>query len=418
MEGLSPGFDKIELYVTRKISEQSDTMVYHNIKFLNRLKKHINTIADSESLIEKEREMVLLGGMLGLVSLSEFKPVKDLKFKKNWKKIETWFDESASQLLKKYDYSDEEIEVVKKISISYGLIGRDVDRLPRVLLDAFSMDFINGNGKKRIKLFYQETLLRGITVSKTNWYDAAIEILKSSRCYTKYGETNILPKIADLTIELEKEKKQLEKKQDLLLKRELDISDEEFKALKKGFKEKGKKDERGIQTLFRTTSKNHYTLNEMVDRKASIMITVNSIILSVMVSGFVAKVANSTSYYILPILSMTITALLSIWFAILAIRPSSTHGVFTEEEIRNKKGNILYFGNFHGMHERDFEWAMLQMMNDGDYLYSSIIKDIYHMGRNLDKKYKYIRRSLNSFMIGLILAVVLMVVSHILDHHI
>ena len=43
-----------------------------------------------------------------------------------------------------------------------------------------------------------------------------------------------------------------------------------------------KYDTRGIQTLFRTVSKNHYNLLKMVDNKARIVLTVNSIITSLL----------------------------------------------------------------------------------------------------------------------------------------
>lgn len=55
----------------------------------------------------------------------------------------------------------------------------------------------------------------------------------------------------------------------------------------KGVKEKLQKyDARGIQTLFRAVSKNHYTLLKMVDNKAKIILTVNSIITSIFL-GFI-----------------------------------------------------------------------------------------------------------------------------------
>ncbi len=39
-------------------------------------------------------------------------------------------------------------------------------------------------------------------------------------------------------------------------------------------------DIRGIQTLFRTVSRNHYTLLRMIDSKAGIILTINSIVIS------------------------------------------------------------------------------------------------------------------------------------------
>jgi len=92
-------------------------------------------------------------------------------------------------------------------------------------------------------------------------------------------------------------------------------------------------------------------------------------------------------------------------YAILATRPNITKGTFTEEDIRNKKVNLLFFGNFYNMSLHEYDWAMKEMMKDNEYLNSSMIKDIYFLGVVLARKYKYLRISYNIFMFGLILAI-------------
>lgn len=117
-------------------------------------------------------------------------------------------------------------------------------------------------------------------------------------------------------------------------------------------------------------------------------------------------------------LILLISSLLSIVFAVLAIIPTKSHGEFSEQEIRSRKGNLLYYGNYHNMSFRDYNWGFLQMMNDGDYLYTSLIKDLYFMGQELHRKYKYIRISLGVFMIGIVLTVILFIgVSMMSDFH-
>ena len=152
--------------------------------------------------------------------------------------------------------------------------------------------------------------------------------------------------------------------------------------------------------MFRTTSKNHYTLNTMVDRKANIMISVNAIILSLIIGALVGGNMVLERQDIAPTVLMALTCTLSIIYAVFAIRPEKTHGEFTETEIREKKGNLLFFGNFHNMHFRDFEWGMLQMLSDRNFLYSTMIRDLYYLGQTLNRKYVFIRRSLNIFILG------------------
>jgi hypothetical protein len=163
--------------------------------------------------------------------------------------------------------------------------------------------------------------------------------------------------------------------------------------------------ERGIQTIFRTTSNNHIQLSEMADSKANIMISVNSIIVSLMFSVVLGRL-EYYPHFAIPALFLTTVCVLAITFAILATRPSITSGRFTEEDIRGKKTNLLFFGNFHQMQLEEYNWAMGELLKDRDYIYGSMIKDVYFLGVVLARKYRMLRISYNIFMFGLILSVV------------
>ena len=80
--------------------------------------------------------------------------------------------------------------------------------------------------------------------------------------------------------------------------------------------------------------------------------------------------------------------------------------VFTQNEINQKKVNLLFFGNFFRMSLDDYTSGMLQMMDDRDYLYRSLIKDVYSQGVVLGSKYRRLRISYNVFMYGLIAATI------------
>ena len=83
-----------------------------------------------------------------------------------------------------------------------------------------------------------------------------------------------------------------------------------------------------------------------------------------------------------------------------------------------KKGNLLYFGNFHNMKFRDYNWGMLQMLNDSEYLYTSMIRDQYFLGQMLSRKYKNIRIALVTFLIGFSLgAVSFLILAGVPEYH-
>ena len=93
-------------------------------------------------------------------------------------------------------------------------------------------------------------------------------------------------------------------------------------------------------------------------------------------------------------------------FAILSTRPKITKGEFTREDIAKKQTNLLFFGNFYNMKLEDFDWGMKEMIQDRDFLYSSMTRDIYFLGKVLAQKYRFLRICYSIFMFGLILVVI------------
>jgi len=174
-----------------------------------------------------------------------------------------------------------------------------------------------------------------------------------------------------------------------------------------------KERERSVQTMFRTTAENHIQLSSQADSKAHIMISVNSIIISIMFSVLLGRL----EYYphlAIPTLLLSVVCVATIIFSVLATRPSINSGRFTEDDIRNRRTNLLFFGNFHRMELDDYQWAMNELINDGDYIYSSLVKDTYFLGLVLARKYRYLRISYTIFMFGIIAAVLAFILAYYL----
>ncbi len=161
---------------------------------------------------------------------------------------------------------------------------------------------------------------------------------------------------------------------------------------------------RGIETMFRVASTNHQRLSDMADSKANIMISVNSIIISVVLSLLVRRL-ETAQHLIAPTLILLIGAVVAIIFSILATRPKIPNGYFTPEQLSNKTVNLLFFGNFYNMDYEHYYEGMKQVMDDSDFLYASLIRDIHSQGTVLGHKYKLLRISYTIFMFTLIISV-------------
>jgi hypothetical protein len=162
---------------------------------------------------------------------------------------------------------------------------------------------------------------------------------------------------------------------------------------------------RAVQTMFRNSSANHQRLSVMADNKALIMITVNSIIISLVIGLVLGKfVKNPKLFY--PTILLIAVNLVTIIYSVLATRPNIPKGTFTKEDVDKKTVNLLFFGSFYKMGLPDFEYGMRQLMNDNEFLYGTLIKDIYWHGRVLGTKFRLLRISYDVFMYGTAAAVI------------
>lgn len=165
-----------------------------------------------------------------------------------------------------------------------------------------------------------------------------------------------------------------------------------------------------IERLLRVTAGTDHRLSDMADNKAQILITVNSIILSAVISLVLGRLKD-VQYLVLPTFILLATSLVTLVLAILATRPSLPKGRFTPSDITDKKVNLLFFGNFYRMKMKEYSAGMTQTLGDDEYLYQSLIKDEYAQGVVLGRKYRLLRAAYNVFMFGLIIVIIAFVQS-------
>jgi hypothetical protein len=234
---------------------------------------------------------------------------------------------------------------------------------------------------------HEEYNLREEKISKQDWNEGTLEMLNAHQFYTAYCK-DVLEENKKENIKMIKKKlKKYEAQKD-----DLKISDANSLTSK------------GIQTMLRLTSENHLKLSDMADHKANILISVNAIIISVILGVLMRKLEEEPALTI-PTIIFLLVAVTTIVIAILATRPKVSGGTFTEQDIMDKKTNLLFFGNFYKAPLEQYDTAMRKMMKDPDYLYGSLIKDIYMLAVVLGRKYRLIRIAYYIFMIGIIVSV-------------
>ncbi len=302
----------------------------------------------------------------------------------------------AEDFLKKQKADPAFIERVKGGVMATRMPQQPTNLVEEILCDADLFHLGSDEFFEKNKLMRKEYQLRcDADMDKDTWRAKTITLLTKHYYHTDYAKRLLDEGKKDNLAKLK------EKQKDKQPETEQKVSNEE----KDKKKNKSDRPDRGVETMFRITSNNHQRLSDMADNKAQILITVNSIILSVLISVLLRKLEENPNL-IAPVVLLLSVNLVAIVFSILATRPHVSAGIFTKKEVNDKKVNLLFFGNFYKMNLEDYTNSVFQMMDDRDYLYRSLIKDVYAQGVVLGRKYKLLRVAYNVFMFGIVISVV------------
>ncbi|MCC6279995.1 MAG: HD family phosphohydrolase [Saprospiraceae bacterium] len=269
--------------------------------------------------------------------------------------------------------------------------------------------------------FRQELILTGKSImSEQDWVDFELNFMLNHNYHTAVANEFFNKRKAKHIQLLIKQKRRLSPEKAPTVE-ELALLDEEQKNgnIKKVLREsenelKMARFGRGVETMYRTTYRTHTNLSSMADSKANLMLSVNAIVISILVSNLLPKLQDGpTMKLVIPTMLLTATCLGSMVFATLATRPKVTEGKVTREAIRARKANLLFFGNFYNMSLDEFQWGVNEMLKDPEFLYSSMSRDLYFLGIVLAKKYQYLSICYNIFMYGLIFSVAAFAISFV-----
>ena len=227
-----------------------------------------------------------------------------------------------------------------------------VSLVEKILCDADLYHLGTDDFKEKNQLLYKEQVnYTGKEIPKKEWRQRNIEFLENHKYFTDYCQQKLEPKKQEHLAALKKKQGNKEPASEAE-KSPYSFEKENEKLSKTWAKleiERIKSTERGVQTMFRLTSGNHLHLSSMADSKAHIMISVNSIIISIVVSVLLGRLEYYPQF-IIPTIVLLVVCLGATIFSILATRPSVSGGRFAEEDIRNKKTNLLFFFIFfHGL---------------------------------------------------------------------
>jgi len=243
-------------------------------------------------------------------------------------------------------------------------------------------------------------LKTGRKSNQLEWAQLQLQRLLSARLYTHYARSHY-EGILSQNIRWQKEKvEKTIRKQESKLPAEQVLPTGKFQGLEDGVPQ------RALQTFFRSNYRNHINLSAIADNKANIMISVNSILISVLLTILTYRnMANVNPKVVLPAVIFLVFALVSLIFAVLSARPKVTSLNNKEMPLETIRRNIVFFGNFVHLDLDQYEEAINEVSRDPELLYGNMTRDLYFLGKVLQKKYAYLTIAYNIFMLGFVVTV-------------
>jgi predicted metal-dependent HD superfamily phosphohydrolase len=378
---------ELRTHIEQVFNETPQSLPYHNATHTIAVLDASNELANHYQITEEERFIVNTAALFHDLGITQGGTANH----------EIRSAEMAETWLKERGITHETIERIKGCIMATKLPQKPENLLEEIIGDADLWHLGTENFTINQKLLRQEfSEAGGKEVEKDAWRLRNIALLSSHKFHTEYAKGLLQGKKEE---HLNRLKNKIEKKQ-----LEAENPNEGKKSKKKEIDPNIPT--RGIETMFRVTIHNHLELSSMADSKANIMISVNSIIVSVVLSVLLRRLEESPEL-IIPTSILLIVNVCTIVFAILAVRPKilSSKNPPPTMDLEQKKPNLLFFGSFNKMPLDLYTVKMKEMMGDKDYLYENMINNIYFMGIVLGRKYHWLRIAYNVFMYGFITAV-------------
>ncbi len=389
----------------------SEQYVFHNFQHATEVVEATRQIAGGHELTAKEMEILLLAAWF-----------HDTGYAQGAEGHEERSAQNARAFLEARQYGVSDIQEVELCIRATKLDAEPETLLAKILCDADLSHLGSKMYWEHCTRLRQELLLtQNIVMSESDWVNFELDFITNHKYYTDVAhelfdkrkqkhirqmtkhKLRLNPETVDLIEEIEKKERKEDKKLKKL-QRSLNQSDLTLKEIDLG---------RGVETMYRNIYRTHINLSSIADNKANIMLSVNAIIISIVVTSLIPRLTEG-SYLIIPTILLLAACLSALVFAILATQPKVTKGKVTRDDIAQKRANLLFFGNFYNMELEDFHWGMMEMIKDSDFLYSSMTKDLYYLGVVLAKKYQHLRICYAIFMYGLIVSVLAFAVAFVM----
>lgn len=394
---VSPGFLRetalfVEEYMKARLPEQ---FVFHNYNRTAKVARICDTLSIQSDLKKSEKVLLHLAALfidIGYCHDSRNSATAGAQIARNYFS-EKGLDETAVRVI------TESIEAI-------GYPQQPVSLVAQYLCDADMFYLGSNNFSLNSELLREETSrVARITFTDRDWIKEQLQVLEDHTYFTREARKLFKKRRRNNIILVQNQLNRVQSQNETETTAQPEMSQPET--------DRDFKPERGVETLFRVTARKQLDLTSMADSKANLIIGVNTIIISIVISVLGTKLTGD-SHLLIPSILIILTNATTIVIAILATRPKI---IRMEDHIPGKEStefNILFFGHFSSMSLENYKETIRKTISKKEDIYDTISRDIYYQGIILTKKYRYIAWAYNIFVVGLIVSILSFIVAFIL----
>ena len=368
---------------------------FHNLQHTINVVTAAEIIGAGEGLNRKDKSVTILAAWFHDVGyINGFKGHED-----NSAKI-------AAEYLSEKGIHEEDIQSIRELILATKHPQQPMSAAARVICDADLLHLSDTDYEEKIALLRKEWKdTKKEFCSDEEWLKRNIDFLSNHRYFTAFCRDNFEKK-------KQKNLKKLREKLQVLEKEKSIPSERNLLEEEKNDPFKETKTDRSIDTLMRTVSQNHMRLSDAADSKANLLISINTLMASVLISGFIIKkeITDNMTISVVMILAINV---ITIIFAVLATRPKLSSSDPDVKQDMGTNSNLLFFATFQEFNFEDYKTKMHELFLDKSKVYDQILLDVYLLGKVLNKKYKLLKLAYNIFMIGIIIGVLAFIVSYV-----
>lgn len=380
-------------YVQQQILENlPNTYLFHNYEHTTEVVNSAKKLAKSANLGEEENFQLLMAAIF-----------HDLGYVKSHEGHEKESAAMAAAFLREHGLEKKQIDKIKKLILSTKEEEEPETELEKLLHDA-CWSFL---GRKRffrraqlLEMEYEQ--INNVKISKKKWNRRMLDLQLNTAFLTPYALEEYGSRKNKNTVKQQKE-----------------LADSRKKSIRK---KTGKNFGRGIDTLYRVALRNHINLSSIADGKANMIISINTLVLSILITAGTAglsieslSLANNLDL-VIPVFLLMLSSLAAIIFAVLSAMPkvSGAPLEFENGEVDPRKFNLLFFGNFLRLKKEEYVAHLRELKKDQELLYDDLARDLYNLGVVLQKKYRLLTVAYRVFIGGLVISVLAFLIMTIL----